>query len=543
MTESVPQSAWVPFRSHAFTLLWCATIASNIGTWTHDVGAGWLMATLNPTPTTVSLVQAATTLPVFLFAITAGAVSDLVDRRKLLIGINILMAATAGSLAFLTAIDVVTPLLLILLTFLMGTGTAFVAPTWQAIVPSLVPRSALQPAIALNSLGINISRAIGPALAGFLIVSVGLYAPFTVNALSFIGIVVALLFWKPVRSETSALPREHLFGALRAGLRYAGHSTPLRSTLLRGGAFFLFASAYWALLPLIGKVLLGGDATFYGFLVGSIGAGAVTGALLLPRLRKRLQPDAMVRAGTVGTTVVLLLFALFPEKSVAIGASFLAGLSWILVLTTLNASAQTALPEWVRGRGLSIYITVFFGSMAAGSLLWGQLANFVGIPTALMISAVGILVLMIVTRNAHLGQGEQMDLAPSMHWPPPITTDTDAKDRGPVMTMITYTVSPAAQREFIGQMSLLAEARKRLGAYAWGLMQDAAAANQFIEYFFEGSWIDHLRHHERVSGEDQIIQNKILALLGENNAPVVRHLLGIGRSFDFPSSAMSEVSQ
>lgn len=535
MTETLPQSAWAPFRSHAFTILWCATIASNVGSWTHDTGAGWLMATLDPTPTLVSLVQAATTLPVFLFAILAGAISDLFDRRRLLLIVNILMASTAGILSILVATEAVTPLILVICTFLMGTGTAFVAPTWQAIVPSLVPREALQPAIALNSLGINISRAIGPALAGFLMMSAGLYAPFAVNAVSFVGIVLALLFWRPAHDDKSTLPREHLAGALRAGLRYAANSTPLRATLLRGVGFFLFASAYWALLPLIAKTLLAGDATFYGILVACVGAGAVFGALLLPEFRKRLQPDAMVLAGTLGTAIVLLLFAVAPVKLVAIAASFLAGLSWIIVLTTLNASAQTALPGWVRGRGLSIYITVFFGSMTAGSLIWGQLASHTSIPAALYTAAAGILLLLPLIRKAKLGQGEKMNLAPSMHWPAPIIATTEVEDRGPVATMITYIVPPSSQREFADLMQLLAQARKRSGAYDWGLMQDAAVPDHFIEYFFEGSWLDHLRHHERVTGEDQTVQAKILALLGNKNTPVVQHLLGITSPFDLSS--------
>ncbi|MCC3306209.1 MFS transporter [Sneathiella sp. HT1-7] len=536
MTESAPQSAWAPFRSRAFTILWCATIASNVGSWTHDTGAGWLMATLDPTPVLVSLVQAATTLPVFLFAILAGAISDLFDRRRLLLIVNILMALTAGILSILVATGAATPLILVVCTFLMGTGTAFAAPAWQAIVPSLVPRDTLQPAIALNSLGINISRAIGPALAGVLIVSVGLYAPFAVNAVSFVGIVLALLVWRPVHDDKSTLPREHMTDALRAGLRYAANSTPLRATLLRGFAFFLFASAYWALLPLIAKTLLGGDATFYGILVACIGAGAVFGALLLPKFRKRLQPNAMVIAGTFGTTLVLLLFAAAPVKPVAIAASFLAGLSWIIVLTTLNASAQTALPGWVRGRGLSIYITVFFGSMTAGSLIWGQIASHTSIPVALYTAAAGILLLLPLIRNAKLGQGEMMNLAPSMHWPAPIVAASDVEDRGPVATMITYIVPPSNQREFIDLMQNLGQARKRSGAYDWGLMQDAAAPDHFIEYFFEGSWLDHLRHHERVTGEDQEIQAKVRALMGDENAPVVQHLLGISSPNDLPSA-------
>lgn len=522
----IPSSPWEPFRFRAFTVLWVATVVSNIGTWMNDVGAGWLMASLDPSPAAVSLVQAATTLPVFLFALLAGALADMFDRRKLLVLVNLVMAGTATAFALLVYLEAATPSVLIGVTFILGTCAAFVAPAWQAIVPSLVPKHALQAAIALNSTGINVSRAIGPALAGVLIVSVGIYAPFALNAISFIGIILALFTWKATQENSSTLPREHVLPAIVAGVRYALHSAPLKATLIRAVVFFLFASAYWALLPLIAKTSLGGDASSYGTLVGAVGVGAVLGALLLPKMRRRFGPDVIAMAGTIGTACVLVVFAVVPNLVAAAAGSLLAGASWIAVLSTLNSSAQTALPSWVRARGLSVFITVFFGAMSLGSIVWGQIAEVLGIPSALMVAAAGAVILIPITWSMKLGQGEKLDLAPSAHWPSPVVVHENAGERSPVMTMIAYQVPAENHQRFLELAKNLSHARKRSGAYSWGIMQNAEHPDQFTEYFLETSWLNHLRHHERVSGSDRVIQDEIRTLLIPDTKPAVSHLLG-----------------
>ena len=520
---SAPQpSAMAPFRHKAFAILWIATVASNIGTWMHDVGAGWLMTELAPSPVMVAAVQAATTLPIFLFALLAGAIADTVDRRHLLIWVNIAMGIAALAMAFLVHFDLVTPWVLLLFTFLFGTGAAFIAPAWQAIVPKLVPREDLSSAIALNSMGINVSRAIGPALAGFLIVAAGLAAPFLVNAISVIGIVLALFFWRPAAEAKSTLPPEHIFGAIRAGLRYAWNSPALKATLIRAAAFFLFASAFWAMMPLIAREILNGGATLYGILMGAVGAGAVGGALILPKIKQRLGADGTVAVGTIGTAAVMALMAIAPNQIAAVGASALAGLFWIAVLSSLNVSAQTALPDWVRARGLSVFLTVFFGAMSLGSLTWGKVAAETSIPTALLIAAAGAVVLVPLVRKAHLQLGAGMDLSPSMHWPEPIVVGDISPD-GPVMIQITYKVAPSAQPDFTEQMQALATSRRRGGGYRWSLMRDAADPQSFTESWWEASWLDHQRQHQRVSQMDAALQDKIRALLIPGTEPEVRH--------------------
>lgn len=519
--------AWEPFKHSAFAVLWTATLASNVGTWMHDVGAGWLMTELSPSPAIVAAVQAATTLPVFLFALPAGALADIVDRRKLLISVNTFLGTVAAMLAVLVSMDAVTPTLLLLITFAMGTGAAFMAPAWQAIVPQLVAREQLTSAVALNSMGINVSRAIGPALAGFLIVAYGLTVPFAINALSVLGIVAALIWWRTPPAKQSALPAETILSAMIAGVRYALHSSPLKATLLRAVAFFLFASAFWALLPLLARDVLQGGPALYGVLLGCLGAGAIGGAVVLPKVKASLGADRTVRAATIGFAGVLALTAVAPNVYLAGFAALLAGLCWIAVVSTLNVSAQLALPNWVRARGLSIFMMAFFGSMTVGSIAWGILAEQAGISITLVVAAVGALIAIPLTTSAKLNQGEMLDLTPSLHWPTPLVDTEVLNDRGPVAMQIVYEINEADKTLFLELMSRLAESRRANGAYGWSVMQDAASAVRFVEFWQEVSWLQHLRHHERVSGADRSLQEDVAKLHRGPAAPVVVHLLAV----------------
>lgn len=520
-------SAWSPFGYRAFALLWTATLISNIGTWMHDVGAGWLMTTLNPSPGIVALVQAATTAPFFLFALFAGALADRVDRRRFLLVINLGLMVIIGTMAALTATDAMTPALLLVFTFAIGTGAALMAPAWQAVVPSLVPRESLQPAIALNSMGINIARAIGPALAGFLISAATLSAPFVVNAISQLVIAAALLLWKPDAGPKRTLPPEPLLGAMATGLRHASRNGAFKATLVRSFGFFTFASAYWALLPLVARRLEGGGAEIYGVLLAAIGAGAVAGALALPSLRKKVDANSLVAAGTLVTAVAMALLGLATSAAMALPAAVLGGLGWITVLTSLNVSAQTALPNWVRARGLAIALMVFFGCMSAGSATWGQVATATTIPTALLIAAVGAVLAIPLTWRAKLGQGEALDLSPAMSWPEPVVAEglDAAPDRGPVMVTIRYRINEGEAQAFLAAMLELSNERYRDGAHDWGVYQDTAEPSIWVEWFFLPSWAEHLRQHDRATKHDQDIHARARAFHRGAQPPEVSHLL------------------
>lgn len=513
-----------PFASRNFMVLWIATVMSNVGTWMHDVSAGWLMTSLSPSPLFVALVQTATTLPIFLFALPAGALADIVNKRKLLMGVQIVMAGTALALGYVVYHGDITPSLLLFFTFMMGIGTALTAPAWQAIVPGLVPRNTLQQAVAINSVGINISRAIGPALGGF-IIGYSIALPFLINGLSFLLVVCALVWWRPVASPPRLLPAENLFGALKAGGRYALHSTPLKATLARALSFFLFASAYWALLPLIARNLLNGDAALYGLMMGAVGVGAVSSAFILSHLRKRFGADLLVALGSVGTALSMLALASAYGQLLAIVSCFFAGACWIAVLTSLNVSAQVALPEWVRARGLAVFITVLFGSMSLGSLFWGQLSSVFGVANALFCAAASLVLVIPLTWRFKLQVGESMDLSPSMHWPAPVVEVDIEQDRGPVMITVEYFINPDNEYEFYLAANQLKGQRYRDGAYTWGLFEDTARPGRYIEYFMVESWLEHLRQHDRVTHADADIQAKVRSYHQRDNKPVVEHYI------------------
>ena len=522
-------SSLSPFRHPTFTVLWIATVVANIGIWMQNAAAGWLMTGLDPDPFIVSLVQVATSLPMFLFALAGGALADIVDRRRLLIAIQATVAALVAGFGVLVWRGHVTPAILLAFSFLAGTAAALISPAWHSIVPQLVPRQNLQPAVALNGVAMNVSRAIGPALAGLIIVAWGLAAPFWLNALSTLGVIAALIWWRPP-ADTAArhLPTERFGRAIRAGLRHARHNPHLRATLIRAAGFFIFASAYWALLPLVARDQVAGGPKLYGILLGAIGAGAVAGAFTLPLVQRRFGADIPAWAGTVGTAIAMVLYGLARQPAMALAASVVAGVSWIAVLSAINVSAQVGLPGWVRGRGLSIFTTVMFGALTFGSALWGQVATMTSLPVAHFIAAAGALLAIPLLWRWKLQTGARVDFTPSMHWPQPALSHDIEADRGPVLITIEYRVAPADRGAFVDAITKLAPERRRNGAFEWGLFEDAAQGGRFLETFLVDSWMEHLRQHERVTEADRARQKAVHRFQTEGS-PNVTHLIAAER--------------
>ena len=498
-----------PFRHTAFTVIWTATVVSNVGGWMYSAASGWLMTSLNPDPLIVALVQAASTLPICLFAIPAGALADIFDKRRFLIVVESLTTAVSAVYAAMVGFGLATPSNLLVFTFLIGAAGALTVPAWQAVVPRLVPKDDLSAAIAANSVGVNISRALGPAVGGAAISSFGIVAPFWLNAISNLGIVGALLWWREARGPRSLLPAERFGQAMLAGLRYARHNSHLRDTLVRAVGFFLFASAYWALLPLVARSQIAGGPGLYGVLLGVIGAGAVGGAFFLPWLKSKLGPDRLMALGALGQAVAMILYGFARDPATALIASAIAGASWIAALATLSVSAQVALPDWVRGRGLALYTTVFFGCLTLGSAAWGEIAEWVGLPLAHFLAAAGAVVAIPLTWRWKLQTGAEFDLSPSMHWPAPITAQSIASDRGPVLVTVEYQIRPQDREAFLEAIAKLEHGRRRDGAYAWGVFEDAAGPGRMVETFLVESWMEHLRQHERVTNADRIVQEAV----------------------------------
>ena len=516
-------SPWAPLQRPVFRSIWLATLVSNIGTWMHDVGAAWLMTTLAPSPIMVSLVQAATTLPMFLFALPAGVLADIIDRRRFLIFAQCLMLVTATLLAALQFMGLVSPAILLLATFGLGLGAALNAPPFQAIVPELVRKEEISSAVALNSMGINIARAIGPALGGAIVAAIGPGAVFALNGLSVLAVLAALVLWQR-EPRAGALPSERFFGALRAGFRYVRQAPDFHAVLIRAGAFFVFASATWALLPLIARQELGLGAGGYGILLGFLGAGAVCGAIALPRLRDRLSGNVVTAAATLMFALVALGFAYLRSFPAACVLAFLAGTGWIAMLTTLNVAAQMALPNWVKARTLAVFLVVFNGCMAGGSALWGAVATESTIPAALTIAAAGqVLALLLVSRRRLPNQ--LSNLAPSLHWPAPVVASDPDLGRGPVLVTVEYSIPPARTDAFVSAMHDMRRIRRRDGAIFWELFEDVAVPGRWLEVFELETWVEHLRQHGRVTEADRMIQERIRRFHSGSVPPVVSHLI------------------
>lgn len=526
MSTPAPHGPWSPLGQPTFRALWLAILVGNIGTWIHDVAAAWVMAETTNSPLMVAAVQSATTLPVVVLAIVAGTLADIVDRRRYLILAQLWMLLVASTLAVLAHLDALGPWTLIALTFALGIGAAMAMPAQQATTPELVPKPMLGPAVALGSLSMNIARATGPALGGLIVAQAGIAWAFAVNALTFLGVAVVLWRWR--RAPTaSVLPPETFGVALRAGLRYATRASVLQAVLVKAAWFFTFASALTALLPIVVKQDLHASAGTYGLLLGCIGAGAIGGAMLLPGLRTRVDPDRMVLWATLVYAGCILAIALLRWVPVLYGVALLAGFAWIAVLSSLQIAAQTAVPAWVRARALSLYIVVFSGGMAAGSLGWGWLAQQFGTPRALLVAAVGTTVAAIAGARFRLGDAARVNVTPSGHWPQPVVAADLHDDRGPVLVTIEYRVDPARRQDFLQRLQPLGHARRRNGALQWGVAEDSTQPGVYLEYFVDASWREHLRQHERVTEDERALQDALLETLADpTQRPQVRHFIG-----------------
>ena len=528
MTEpqsASPSSAWTPLRQPLFRALWIATVISNIGTWIHEVGAGWLMVTLDSHPVMVSLVQAATALPIFLLALPGGALADIVDRRRYLIYTQLWMLGVAVLLAACTALGWINAWGLLAFTFALACGAALNTPAWAATVPELVPRAQLPAAIALNSLGINLARAIGPAFAGVVVAAAGPQAAFLLNALSFVVVIIVLARWQRV-PQPSTLPAERFSGALRAGIRYVREATALQFVMARSAAFFLFATATWALLPLVARAA-GGGADTYGLLLAGIGVGAVSAAMVMPRLRRRYPRDVLVRSATLLYAVATIGVALAGSLPLLLPATFAAGAAWLAVLSTLHVSAQTAVPQWVRARALSVYLMVFAAGMTGGAVLWGTTAARWGVPLALVLAAAGSVLAMIATWRLSLGGEDGLSRTEAARLFSPQQHVDIAPERGPVQVHVEYRIAPADAADFIVAVQAMERIRRRDGALSWGLFEDAAVPGRYVETFVVESWAEHLRQHHRGTAEDIAVITQVRGYHRGEGPPPVTHWIAV----------------
>ena len=519
---AAPGSAWAPFRHRLFAAMWGAQFVSNIGSWMQTVAAQWLMLSLTGSAAYVALVQTASSLPVVLFAVAAGAIGDLVDRRRFLLVAQGLMLAAAVALGALALAGLVTPWTLLALIFALGIGAALTAPTWQTLQPELVSPPERQQAISLGSVNQNLARAIGPAIGGVILAATSAGTVFLVNAATFLAVIAVVAVWRSSRKPVT-LPREHLGDAIRAGGRYVAASPVLRVILLRALLFIFFASSVWALLPLVARSQLHLGSGGYGLLLGCVGVGAVAGALLLPRLRSLMSAGAQLTAGSLCLGAVALVLGLVHVTAAAAVALAFGGLGWILALSTLNSLYQLNLPGWVKARGMSFYLIVFQGGNAVGSAVLGLIAVCAGLTATLVISAVALGVGPLAGLRFRFQQIPPASLLPAGDWPAPQLADGDEPAGGPVMVTVEYQPRPGQHDELIAALQDARFSRRRTGATAWRVWQDAADPSRVLEQFIVASWDEHLRQHERVTRHDDERLARIRAMTDPSHPAVVTH--------------------
>lgn len=504
---AAPPPLWASLRLPVFRTLWLTWLASNLCMWMNDVAAAWLMTTLTTSPALVALVQSASTLPVFLLGLPSGALADILNRRRLLIATQFWVATTAIVLCVVLFADVMTAPLLLVLTFANGIGLAMRWPVYSAIVPQLVPRQELSSAIALNGVAMNASRVIGPVLAGALIASLGSQYVFLVNALLSLLAGVVVIRWRS-QQAVSALPGERFFGAMRVGFQYVAQSRTMRAVLLRVALFFLQSTALLALLPLVARQVPPGGAWVYTLLLACLGSGAVAAALWLPRLRVLITRDRLLRDGAVVQAAAMICVGFAPNVWIAAPAMMVAGAAWISVVNTLTVASQMSLPDWVRARGMSIYMMTMMGAAALSAALWGQVAVLVDVQWTYVAAALtGVAALALTTRLVP-GQDQDVDLTPARILTEPVAAFPIGHDQGPVMVTIEYLVDPVRGEEFLAVMHETRRERLRKGALSWSLFHDIAQGGRYVEVFIDDSWADHLRRFERFTATDAVLREQ-----------------------------------
>ena len=506
-TTEMSYSAWAPLRQPVFRMLWFTWLSSNICMWMNEVAAAWQMTSLTTSPVMIALVQSASTLPVFLLGLPSGALADILNRRLWFMFTQFWVAANALTLCIVLFAGWMSAPLLLLLTFGNGIGLAMRWPVYAAIIPDLVPRYQLPTAIALNGIAMNTSRVIGPVLAGALIASVGPGYVFLLNALLSLGAGFVIMRWRSERTA-SVLPGERFFGAMRVGVQYVAQSKSMRAVMLRLAIFFLQSTALLALLPLVAKNMPAGDAWTYTVLLASLGSGAVASAFFLRRLRAMVARERLWRYGLLlyGTMMVCVGFA--SHVWLAAPAMAIAGAAWLSVVNTMTVTTQLSLPDWVRARGMAIYMMTMMGSASFGAALWGQVAARIGVPWTFVAAALTCAVAWLAAGRFQGDAAEEVDLTPSNVLEEPVVAISVEHARGPVMVLVEYQIDPARAPAFNQVMRETRATRLQKGALSWGLFEDTARPGRYVEYFLDESWADHLRRFDRFTAADAELRER-----------------------------------
>jgi MFS family permease len=522
MKPTSSSNLWRPLRVTVFRNLLIADVISDAGAFMQNVGAAWLMVALGAGPIYVALTQTAASLPYFLLALPAGSAGDIVDRRKLVLFTESWMMGVALILVILSVAGLMSPWVLLVLTFALSAGDAFETPTWRAILPELVPKEDLAAASALNGIEFNLARAVGPALAGAIISVAGVAAAFAANFVSFFGVIFVVAKWKrPVRERSA--PPESFSSATAAAIRYVRYSPAILTVLLRTGVVMFFSSALFALLPAVSRSV-NQNATGYGLLLGCFGGGAIIGALVMQSARNKWAMESIVSTGVVSLGLVILAMSGLHRLSTLAAVMLVGGAAWVIFISLINALVQNLAPDWVRARVLAIFILVYQGSYALGTAAWGAFAQRSGVRTALFYAGMGTIATAAIALFAKLPESTA-DLSPWNHWRMPVVIgEVGANvEKGPVLVTVEYAVIPKQTAEFVDAMHEYGRMRRRDGAYRWAIFRDTEVADRFLEIFLVNSWAEHLRQHERQTQADRELEGRIFSYL--SGEPVARHLI------------------
>jgi len=511
-------SALTPLRAPVFRMLWTVWLTANVCMWMSDVAAAWVMTSMTTSPLWVALVQTASTLPVFLLGLPSGALADILDRRRYFISTQIWVAAIGLMLSAAIASGAMTPLLLVALTFANGMGLAMRWPVFAALIPDLVPRSQLSAALALNGVAMNISRVAGPVVAGALIAGAGSAWVFLLNVILSVACAFAVTRWR-YRPAPNPLGRERFVRAMRVGIQFVAQSASLKATLLRIFIFFFHSTALLALLPLVALGLGSGDARTFTYLLASMGAGAITAALYLPRMVRLLRPEAMVAGGTTLMGASTAVVALAPNMYVAVAGMLAAGAAWTSTANSLSVSAQLALPDWVRARGMAIYQMALMGGGSLGAAVWGQVAASSSVAAALVLSAAAGVIAMYLAYALVAARSREEDLTPSRELTAPAIDVPPGA--GPVVVTIEYLIDPAHAQAFLDLMQESRRSRLRQGALSWELLADVAVPGRYVERIVDESWVEHLRRFDRITAADVALRERKLAFHTGDAPPLI----------------------
>lgn len=526
MDKALPPrpSALAPLSHPTFRAVWTASLLSNFGGLIQSVGSAWLMTSITASSDMVALVQASTTLPIMLFSLVSGAIADNFDRRGVMLVAQSFMLVVSIALAVFAWFGVITPWLLLAFTFLIGCGTALNNPSWQASVGDMVPRDHLPAAVALNSIGFNLTRSVGPAIGGAIVAAFGAAAAFIVNAFSYIALLIVIARWRPNIAKSN-LPRETMGRAMTAGLRYVAMSPHIEVVLFRASLFGVTAVVILALLPLVARDLVGGGALTYGILLGCFGVGAVGGAFLTGRIRQQLSNEWIVRVAFLGFALCAVICSHSTATWQAGAGLLVGGACWVFAMSLFNVTVQLSTPRWVVGRALALYQTAVFGGMALGSWIWGVVAESQGVASALLFAAAAMIVGMLAGFRFPMPTQQVLNLDPLNRWQQPDVALDLRPQSGPIFIVIEYVIRENDLPAFMEAMSERRRIRLRDGARQWELMRDLENPEIWRETYHAPTWVEYVRHNQRATHADAVIGETLRALHAGPGGPRVQRMI------------------